>query len=125
MGCVTTIVTRDRAALAPERDSLLRVGNECPRREDGRALSTYAMCAPTVSTYTAYSDWLAVMKSRLRRGPPKHTLAHVSGSRIIPMRSPAGVITCTPGLAPAQMLPSASQRIPSAADGVPVPGISS
>ena len=36
------------------------------------------------------------MNSRLRRGPPKQTLAQVSGRRIMPIRSPAGVITCTP-----------------------------
>ena len=31
------------------------------------------------------------MNSRFRRVPPKQTLAHVSGNRIIPIRSPAGV----------------------------------
>ena len=65
------------------------------------------------------------MNRRLRRAPPKHTLAHVSGRRIIPMRSPAGVSTWTPGRAPAQTLPSTSQRMPSAAEAVVVPGMSS
>src|SRR5688500_6797786 len=52
-------------------------------------LISQAACAPRVLTYTAYSDWLAVMNKRLRFGPPKHTLAHDSGSRIWPIRSPS------------------------------------
>ena len=72
-----------------------------------------------------YNDWLAVMNRRLRLAPPKQTLAQVSGRRIMPMRSPFGAITWTPGRAPAQMLPSTSQRMPSAAEGAPLPGMSS
>ena len=56
----------------------------------------YAMCAPRVPTYTAYSDWLAAMNRRFLLLPPKHTLAQTSGSTISPMRSPAGVNTWTP-----------------------------
>jgi hypothetical protein len=50
-------------------------------------------------------------------------LAQVSGMRIMPMVAPSGATTSTPGRAPAQMLPSASQRMPSAAVGAPVPGM--
>jgi len=63
------------------------------------------------------------MTRRLRLAPPKQTLAQVSGRRIMPSGSPVGAMTCTPGRAPAQMLPSTSQRMPSAALGVVVPGI--
>src|SRR5262249_31603523 len=52
--------------------------------------------APIASTYTAYSDWLAAMKRRLRFGPPKQTLAQISGSLIRPMRVPSGAKICTP-----------------------------
>ena len=86
--------------------------------------SDHAICAPAVSTYTEYNDSLAVMNNRLRLAPPKQMLAQVSGRRIMPMRSPLGAITWTPGRAPAQMLPSTSQRMPSAAEGWPVPGMS-
>ena len=50
------------------------------------------MCAPVVSTYTEYSDSLAVIKSRFRLAPPKQIFAQVSGRRIIPIRSPFGAI---------------------------------
>jgi hypothetical protein len=53
----------------------------------------YVMCAPRVPTYTAYMDWLAAMNSRFRLVPPKQMLAQISGSTIIPIRSPAGVKT--------------------------------
>ena len=36
------------------------------------------------------------MKRRLRRGPPKQTLLQISGSRICPIRWPAGVKMWTP-----------------------------
>ena len=68
------------------RDARAPVGRE-PR---------YAICAPRVPTYKAYTDWLAAMNRRFRLLPPKQTLAQASGSTIIPMRSPAGVNTWTP-----------------------------
>ena len=74
------------------------------------------MCAPVVSTYTEYSDSLAAINKRFRLAPPKQIFAHVSGSRIIPIRSPLGAITWTPGRAPAQMFPSVSALIPYAFD---------
>src|ERR1700751_5193203 len=39
----------------------------------------HGTCAPSVPTYTAYSDWLAAMNSRFFFAPPKHRFAHVSG----------------------------------------------
>jgi hypothetical protein len=48
-------------------------------------IALYAGPAPCVATYTAYSDWLAAMNSRLRSGPPKQMLPQTSGSR---MRAP-------------------------------------
>src|ERR1039458_10489589 len=68
------------------------------------------------------------MNRRLRLAPPKHRLAQISGSRIMPIRSPPGEKTCTPSYpapaqpAPTQMLPSISARIPSAKPPV-LPGI--
>src|SRR2546423_15370613 len=60
------------------------------------------------------------MTSRLRFGPPKHTLPHISGSRMRPMSCPCGVHTVTPlypTLRPALLehhrLPSTSARTPS------------
>jgi hypothetical protein len=41
--------------------------------------------APCVPVYKACKDWLAVMKSRLRLGPPKHRLPQTSGKRIRPI----------------------------------------
>jgi hypothetical protein len=56
----------------------------------------HVMCAPRVPTYKEYSDWLAIMNRRFLLLPPKQMLAQVSGSTIMPMRSPAGVNTWTP-----------------------------
>ena len=67
----------------------------------------------------------ALDRSNDRDPPPKQMFAQTSGSRIMPMRSPFGATTCTPGRAPHQRLPSTSQRMPSAADGWFVPGMSS
>jgi hypothetical protein len=50
-----------------------------------RKPAVYPGAAPCVPVNTAYSDWLAAMKRRLRLGPPKHTLPQISGSRIRPM----------------------------------------
>ena len=52
--------------------------------------------APCVPVYTAYSDWLAAMKRRLRFGPPKQTLPQTSGSRMRPISLPCGDQTVTP-----------------------------
>ena len=49
------------------------------RTADRRPLRL-AHTAPRTLTYSAYSEWLAAMKSRLFFAPPKHTLAHRSGS---------------------------------------------
>lgn len=51
-------------------------------RPPGGSVTSYVMWAPFVSTYTAYSDVLAVMKRRLRLLPPKQTFEQISGSRI-------------------------------------------
>ena len=52
--------------------------------------------APCVFTYTAYSDWLAAMNSRLRLGPPNATFAQTSGKRMRPSSVPAAFHTVTP-----------------------------
>src|SRR5579871_4747840 len=85
-----------------------------------RKSAFYVMCAPCVSTYTVYSDWLAAMNNRFRFFPPKHRFAQISGSKIIPIRSPLGAKMCTPSYpgpthpAPTHKFPSTSARIPSA-----------
>jgi hypothetical protein len=85
---------------------------------------------PRVCTYTADSDVLPVMNSRLRLLPPKHTLEMISGMRIQPMRLPSGANTCTPSKPsptqpmPAHTLPSSSQRMPSAKPLLPLKVIS-
>src|SRR6266540_612474 len=80
----------------------------------------HAGAAPCVLTYTAYSDWLAAMKRRLRFGPPKHKLPQTSGNRIRPINVPCGVHTVTPlyptarpALLEHHTLPSTSHRTPS------------
>ena len=56
----------------------------------GKTTSAHVMCAPRVSTYTAYNDELPVMNNRLRFVPPKQTLLQISGNRTWPMRTPSG-----------------------------------
>ena len=59
--------------------------------QNAARLSTIAQgtCAPATATYTEYSDVLAVMNRRLRRGPPKVRLATFSGRRILPSNVPS------------------------------------
>jgi hypothetical protein len=52
------------------------------------------------------------------RGPPKVTLATISGTRILPISSPAGVCHWTPSQALIQRLPATSTRKPSGRPGV-------
>src|SRR5581483_2832436 len=94
----------------------------------GNAAPAQEICAPLVATYSEYSDWLAAIKSRLRLGPPKQMLAQTSGNWILPSTCPAEERTWTPSqpappLVPAQILPSTSQRMPSASPRLPLPNI--
>jgi len=50
----------------------------------------YGVIAPWVFTYSAYTDVLAHMYSRLRSRPPNVRLAQVSGRWILPIMSPFG-----------------------------------
>jgi hypothetical protein len=50
----------------------------------------YGRAAPVTPSITEYSDVVAQTKRRLRRAPPKTTLATVSGMRTLPSRAPSG-----------------------------------
>jgi predicted RNase H-like HicB family nuclease len=90
--CMMIRQTRAQLGRRPRRTSA-RTPTLQPERSPHHPYDT---CAPRVPTYTEYSDWLAAMYSRFRLGPPKHRLAQISGSRIMPMRCPCGENTCTP-----------------------------
>ncbi len=66
-----------------------RLNSPPPPSRDKRQLP-YGTCAPTVFTYMAYIDVLAVINKRFFFFPPKHRLAQLSGKWILAIRSPLG-----------------------------------